>query len=471
MNERDQTSAEQQEQLRSIPRVDRLVGHAKLAQARRRLGTGALTRLARAALQQARRAVRAGAAAPQLDEAADLVLALVDEALRRRVAPVINASGVIVHTNLGRAPLPAAAVQSLAETAGGYASLELDRRTGRRGPRGGFAEMALAQLTGAEDALVVNNNAAAVLLALTALASGRRVLVSRGEQIEIGGGFRIPEVLARSGAEMIEVGTTNRTRLADYERVLAARQDVAVLLRVHPGNFRQSGFVERPRLGELAELAHRYGAWLVKDLGGGALVDLAPHGLAGEPEAGPCVAAGADLVCFSCDKVLGGPQGGALVGRAELVDRTRRDPLARAVRLGRLPLVALEATLASYLAGDDAEIPVLRALRMPVEAVRKRVDHWCGRLAERGVAARPHDVLAATGGGALADRPLDSVAAVIETSEPVELAERLREATPSVIARIHEDRVLLDGRTVLPGEDEALLAAVVGAVKALGKGT
>jgi L-seryl-tRNA(Ser) seleniumtransferase len=303
------------------------------------------------------------------------------------------------------------------------------------------------------------------LLALGALAVGRAVVVSRGEQIEIGGGFRIPEVLARSGARMIEVGTTNRTRLADYERALAAQGDAVAVLRVHPGNFKQSGFVERPTLEALAGVAHRRGVWLIEDLGGGALVDLAAAGLSGEPTVQSSVAAGADLVCFSCDKLLGGPQAGALCGKAELVERARRDPLARALRLGRLALVALEETLALYLSGDLDAIPTLRALRLPLDAVRQRVEGWCRQLAEHGVRARPLAVLAAAGGGALAEVPLASVAAVVETEDAEALGARLRAGAVAVLGRIHDGQLLLDGRTVLPDEDAALLEAVVAAVR------
>ncbi|MBW2524207.1 MAG: L-seryl-tRNA(Sec) selenium transferase, partial [Deltaproteobacteria bacterium] len=400
-------------ELRKLPKIDRLVAHEQLAAARQRLGGTVLTRMAREVVRELRGAVQSGASAPSMDDAARQVEVVADAALSRRLTRVINGSGVVVHTNLGRSPLSAQAVQSLADTVGRYVSLELDVPTGRRGPRGAFAEMALSQLTGAEDALVVNNNAAAVLLALTALAKGRGVVVSRGEQVEIGGGFRIPDVLLRSGARMIEVGTTNRTRLADYERVLQEQDDVAVVLRIHPGNFRQTGFVERPALEELAALAHRHGAWLVKDLGGGALQDLTPFGLPGEPVAERCVRAGADLVCFSCDKVLGGPQGGALVGRADPVDRARRDPLARALRLGRLPFAALEATLSAYLEGAVERVPVQRMLRTPLEEVRVRVEGWCRVLADRGIEAHVQEVAAAAGGGALADRPLPSAAAVV----------------------------------------------------------
>ncbi len=458
-------ASSRQDWFRRIPKVDAVVSHPELARVRARLGGPATTRLARELIGAIRRGVRRGEPPLGVDEAARRVAARAQELLGRRARAVINAAGVVVHTNLGRAPLSTDAVEALAASAGRYLSLEVDLAAGRRGPRGAFAETALAELSGSEDALVVNNNAAAVLLVLTAIAQGRGVVVSRGEQVEIGGGFRIPEVLARSGAQMIEVGTTNRTRLADYARALDEHADVAVFLRVHQANFRQIGFVERPPLDELARLAHDRGVTLVKDLGGGALWDVEAHGLAGEPTVSACVRAGADLVCFSCDKVLGGPQGGAVVGSAELVGRARRDPLARAVRLGRLPLVALEATLAAYLEGRPADVPVAAMVMAPQEQVRTRVEGWCQRLQANGVAARPVDVEAAFGGGALAEIPLSSTAALIETDDVDGLAARLRQGPLPVLCRISDDQVLLDGRTVLPDEDEPLLEAVVRAAK------
>lgn len=449
--------------LAQLPRVDRVVAHAVLDGARRRIGAAAVTRLARRAVDSARAAVKAGGACPSVDDVAHDVADAVRATLRTRARSVINATGVVLHTNLGRAPLGYSATEALAASAGRYTSIEIDLTTGRRGARGAFAESALAELSGAEAALVVNNNAAAVMLALAALAGGRGVLVSRGELIEIGGGFRVPDVLARSGARMIEVGTTNKTRIDDYASAFDQAGDVAVILRVHQGNFRQSGFVERPDLRALAELAHARGALLVKDLGGGALLDLAPLGLGGEPVVKDAVRAGADVVCFSTDKVLGGPQGGALVGRSDPVERARRDPLARALRLGRLPLVALEATLACYLEGDLDGVPALAALRRPIEQVRARAERWCLALAERGVACSVIDLEVEVGGGALADRALPSAGVAIETPDADALADRLRAGDPPVVGRIHEGRLLLDGRTVLPDEDEPLLDAVAAA--------
>jgi L-seryl-tRNA(Ser) seleniumtransferase len=459
---------ERKELLRKLPRVDRVAEHARLAEVRARLGSALVTELVRAALADARVEVLGGADVPDEGAVAERAGRKAEALFLRRARRVVNATGVVLHTNLGRAPLGERAVRALAEQAGGYSSIELDLETGRRGARGAFAERALAELAGAEDALVVNNNAAAVLLVLTALARGRGVVVSRGELVEIGGGFRVPDVLARSGARMLEVGTTNRTRIDDYRAALDAGEDVAVLLRVHQGNFRQVGFVERPPLAALAELARARGVLLVKDLGGGALVDLGEAGLAGEPTARACVGAGAHLVCFSTDKLAGGPQGGAVVGERGLVAAIRRDPLARALRLGRLPMVALEATLGCYLEGRCDEVPALAALRAPLEEIRARVTRWQEALASRGLAARVVDVEAAAGGGALAEVPVASVALAVEVTgiSADELARRLRAGEPPILARITGDVLLCDGRTVLAGEDEALIAGVAGAASA-----
>jgi L-seryl-tRNA(Ser) seleniumtransferase len=453
-----------QNPLAALPRVDRVAAHASLDAARRRLGAEATTRLVRRAVEEARARVKAGAACPSLDEVAARAAEMAQEALAARARPVINATGVVLHTNLGRAPLAAEAVAALAASAGRYTSIEIDMGTGRRGARAAFAEGGLAQLAGAEAALVVNNNAAAVLLALSALAMGKKVLVSRGELIEIGGGFRVPDVCARSGATLVEVGTTNRTRLGDYEAALAGG-DVAAVLRVHQGNFKQVGFVERPEARALAELAHARGALLIEDLGGGAMIDLAALGLTGEPTVRESVSAGADVVCFSTDKVLGGPQGGALVGRAEVVEKARRDPLARALRMGRLPLVALEATVAMYLEGRVGEVPAVAALRRPLAEVRARAERWAEALRGRGVEAEVVELEGAVGGGALAEAVVRSAGVAIGGEAEAEgIAARLRAGEPKVVGRIQDGRVVLDARTVLEGEDEGLMEAVVGAV-------
>jgi L-seryl-tRNA(Ser) seleniumtransferase len=356
---------------------------------------------------------------------------------------VLNATGVIVHTNLGRAPLAEAALDRLQEIARGYSNLEYDVAAGGRGSRQDHVAGILQRLTGAEAALVVNNNAAAVLLALAALAEGREVLVSRGELIEIGDGFRIPDVLERSGARLREVGTTNRTRAADYETAIGA--ETAVLLRVHQSNFRVVGFTEQASLRELADVARRHGLPLVDDLGSGALVDVGD-----EPTARASLTAGADLVCFSGDKLLGGPQAGIVVGRADLVEKLRRHPLQRALRADKLTLAALEGTLA--LAVDvPNEIPVLRMLREPVEAVRVRAT----QLAKL-VGGQVEETVARAGGGSLPLTELPSFACAVEER----LAASLRAGDPPVIAVVRDGRTLLDCRTLTDGEAEEVAEAV-----------
>jgi L-seryl-tRNA(Ser) seleniumtransferase len=444
-----------QDHLRGLPRTDRVLAHPKLEQARARLGVRATTSLVRAAIEAAREKAKQGEAVPSEDLIAERVSEAAERWVHRRTTRVINATGVVLHTNLGRAPLSEAATAALARTAGGYASLEVDLETGKRGGRAAFAEWALTTLTGAEAALVVNNNAAAVLLALAAFAIGRPVLVSRGELVEIGGGFRVPEVLERSGARLIEVGTTNRTRVEDYAHALAEHPDAAAILRVHPGNFRQIGFVERPTLPDLVKLGRAHGVAVIEDLGGGALVEMA--GLSGDPKVADSVAAGADLVAFSTDKILGGPQGGALVGSAGAVARARKDPLARALRLGRLPLVALEATLEAYLSNDLDSIPSLYSTRRSKEDLEARAAHW---VTELGSETRVIELAAVTGGGTYAGEQIPSVGLAIEGRDADGFLTLLRTGDPPVLARVEDGVVVCDARTVLAGEDAAFVAAL-----------
>ena len=389
----------------------------------------------RSTLSRAREEIRAGADPGDLVGRVELELEAARSARLRRT---INATGVIVHTNLGRAPLASIALERVSAVASGYSNLEYDLGEGGRGSRQDHVAPILRRLTGAEAALVVNNNAAAVLLALAALAEGREVLVSRGELIEIGDGFRIPDVLARSGARLREVGTTNRTRAADYERGIGP--ETALLLRVHQSNFRVVGFTEQPRLEELVRVGRAHGLPVVDDLGSGVLVELED-----EPSARDALAAGADLVCFSADKLLGGPQAGIVVGRGELVERLRRHPLQRAMRADKLTLAALEATLALYLDPERAaaEIPVLRMLAEPAEAVRARAN----RLAEL-VDGEVEETLGRVGGGALPLAELPSFACAVEE----ELAELLRHANPPVVAVVRDGRCLLDCRTIAEAE-------------------
>ncbi len=446
--------------LRRLPRTDRVLAHPLLGPVRDRLGARMTKELVRTALEAARADLQAGGEPPDEGAVAVRVVATATAQLAARSRRVINATGVVLHTNLGRAPLGDAALAAVAEP--GYRSLELDLASGLRGGRGAFAEAALVSLTGADAALVVNNNAAAVLLALGAIAAGRPVIVSRGELVEIGGGFRVPEVIERSGARLVEVGTTNRTRVADFAIALDAHPDAAALLRVHPGNFRQTGFVERPTLHELVALGRDRKVRVVEDLGGGALLPL--PGLTGDPLVRDSVAAGADLVTFSTDKILGGPQGGVLVGSSDAVSAARRDPLHRALRLGRLPLVALEATLSQYLTGDLDAVPAVAMVRRTREELEARARAWALGVEDTG--AEVVLLMSVAGGGTYAEEKLPSAGVALRTADPDALVSRLRRAPHPVLARIEDGAVVLDARTVLPGEDEWLLGSVRWAVGA-----
>jgi L-seryl-tRNA(Ser) seleniumtransferase len=427
--------------LRDLPSIDRLLADERLASEPHELALAA----ARGALERARAEIRAGREPAPLVEA---VLEELERARRPSLRRVLNATGVLVHTNLGRSPLADAALARVAEVGGAYSNLEYSLERGERGSRQDHLGPLLERLTGAEAALVVNNNAAAVLLALAALAEGREVVVSRGELIEIGDGFRIPEVLARSGARLVEVGTTNRTRASDYESAIGP--DTALLLRVHQSNFRVVGFSEQPRLSQLAAVAARAGIPLVDDLGSGALAAIGD-----EPTPAESLRAGADLVCFSGDKLLGGPQAGVVVGRAELVERLRRHPLQRALRADKLTLAALEGTLA--LALDPAtrsEVPVLRMLHEPVEQVRARAERLAGL-----VGGEVEETVARVGGGALPLAELPSYACAVEEG----LADPLRLGEPPVVAIVRDGRLLLDCRTLADAEVEEAAAAIMSA--------
>ena len=380
--------------------------------------------------------------------------AAVEARLRAGVAPrlrrVINATGVILHTNLGRAPLSQAAVDALS-VAAGYSNLELDLESGRRGERSSLVTDLLTTLFECEAALAVNNNAAGVLLALTALANRKEVVVSRGQLVEIGGAFRMPDVMRLSGARMVEVGTTNRTRASDYDDAISPR--TAALLRVHTSNFRVSGFTEAAPLDELAAIANRHGVLLLDDLGSGAT-----QALGDEPTVADSIAH-SDVVMFSGDKLLGGPQAGIVVGKAEPVRKMARHPLARAVRIDKLTLAALEATLRQRLMRKEAEIPVARMLRVPAADIRRRAALWLVKLGDRGVDAELVDDSSAVGGGSLPEHAMPTVLLALK-GPASKLADALRRGNPPVIARIAKDRCCLDARTVLRGEDEILIDAV-----------
>ena len=420
--------------LRDLPSVDELT---------RAVEDPLAVDAARTVLARAREQINAG------EDPGDLWARLHAElaaARAPRLRRVLNATGVIVHTNLGRAPLASAALAQVTDAARGYSNLEYELEAGTRGSRQTHLTELVQRLTGAESALVVNNNAAAVLLALAALAEGREVLVSRGELIEIGDGFRIPEVLARSGAHLREVGTTNRTRAADYEQ--AAGPETAVILRVHQSNFRVVGFTEQPRVDELSQVAQSHKLVLVDDLGSGALVEIGD-----EPTARASLAAGADLVCFSGDKLLGGPQAGIIAGRSALVERLRRHPLQRALRADKLTVAALEGTLRLALETPD-EIPVLRMLREPAESIRDRAE----RLAAL-VDGELEETIARAGGGSLPLAELPSYACAVEE----ELAAPLRAGEPPVVGIVRDGRLLLDCRTLTDAEVDEAAAAVAAA--------
>ena len=390
-----------------------------------------------------------------------IALARLGEQFRPSLEPVINASGVLIHTNLGRAPLAESAIERVAAVARGYSTLEYDLARGRRGRRDVHAEALLCRLTAAEAAVVVNNNAAATMLILTALAAGREVIVSRGELVEIGGGFRVPDVMAQSGAVLREVGTTNKTRSADYAAAIGER--TALILRVHPSNFRIEGFTERPELAELVALGKRFDVPVAEDLGSGHLAVDARHPLANaEPAVTGSVAAGVDICCFSGDKLLGGPQAGIIVGRGDLVERVRRHPLMRALRVDKMTYAALEATLAEYAAGRaPTTVPVQRMLTMTADEIRVRAQALAAQLqAVEGWRAKLVSGVSAVGGGSAPGVELSTWLVAIEKREltPDALEERLRGLTPPVIARIEHDQVLLDLRTVLPEQDEMLAA-------------
>jgi L-seryl-tRNA(Ser) seleniumtransferase len=419
-------------ELRDLPSVDELA---------RGLDDPLAVDAARRVIDVARKEIRAGADPGDL--AARLHTEL--EGLRRpSLRRVLNATGVLIHTNLGRAPLADEAIAQIVETARGYSNLELDLRDGTRGSRQAHVASLLRRLTGAETAIVVNNNAAALLLTLAALAEGREVVVSRGELIEIGDGFRIPDVLARSGARLVEVGTTNRTRAEDYERAIST--DTALLLRVHQSNFRIVGFTELPRIAELAAVAHAHNLPLVDDLGSGVL-DYVP----GEQTARESLTTGSDLVCFSGDKLLGGPQAGIVVGRADLVEALRRHPLHRALRIDKLSLAALEGTLRLYLEKVPERIPVLHALHEQADARRARAERLAGL-----VGCDVEETVGRAGGGALPLAEFKSWACAVEES----LAEPLRVGDPPVLGIVRDAKLLLDVLALRDEEIDEVAAAV-----------
>ncbi|MGQ0733528.1 MAG: L-seryl-tRNA(Sec) selenium transferase [Acidobacteriota bacterium] len=453
---------------RAIPSIDQLRQRPGIAACERAYGTAATIAALRDATAELRVTIAADAAAGPLDQqaAAERIEAQASHVLARQVRGslrrVINATGVVIHTNLGRAPLAESARQRLDALARGYTNLEYDLASGARGSRTAHAEALLTRITGAESAVVVNNNAAAALLVLAALAAGREVVVSRGELVEIGGGFRVPDVMAQSGAVLREVGTTNRTRVSDYRAAVGPR--TALWLRVHPSNFRIEGFTERPELADLVGAAHDAGVPLVEDLGSGALLES----LASEPTVQASVRAGVDVICFSGDKLLGGPQAGIVIGRRDLIASLQKHPLMRALRVDKLTLSALEGTLVEYHAGRAVEtVPVLRMIHMTAESLTVRARALAATLSAAGVPATLVTGASAVGGGSA---PGIDLATVLVSVQPDDLSAgaleaRLRVQDPPILARIEGDRVVIDVRTVLEEEDQQLAAAVVAAAR------
>ena len=451
---------------RLIPSIDELRQRPAVRALESRFGGQAVVDALRESAAVVRDAMAQGDASAQYDDVAagieSSAAARLDEQFHTALQPVINATGVILHTNLGRAPLPDHAIARIVAVARGYSTLEYDIERGGRGRRDVHAESLLCRLTGAEAAVVVNNNAAATMIVLAAIAAGREVIVSRGELVEIGGGFRVPDVMAQSGAMLREVGTTNKTRAADYAAAVGER--TALILRVHPSNFTIEGFTARPTLREIVDVGRRLQIPVAEDLGSGYLCRAgrtsSATGLA-EPAVEDSVAAGVDVCCFSGDKLLGGPQAGIIVGRAPIVDRIRRHPLMRALRVDKMTYAALEGTLVEYLAGRAATaIPIRRMVTMPLEQIRARADHLASALgALPGWRTAVVTGASAIGGGSAPEVDLPTALVALErTGLGVSALEgRLRGLTPPVIARIERDRVLLDLRTVFPDQDEQLL--------------
>lgn len=457
--------------LRQIPKVDEVLREEAVASRARGVPRGLVIRAIRDVLEGTRAAIREGRIREVDKEGiVQRVLRRIEELGTPSLRRVINATGVVLHTNLGRAPLSRRALERVLEVGRYYSNLEYDLRAGRRGHRHSHVEDLLCEVTGAEAATVVNNNAGAVLLALNTLAEGKEVIVSRGELVEIGGSFRVPEVMAKSGAILREVGTTNRTHLFDYERAIG--DNTAMLLKVHTSNYKIVGFTADVPLRDLVDLGRKYGLLVMEDLGSGLLLDLSPWGLRGEPTVAEAIRAGADLVTFSGDKLLGGPQAGIILGRRDLIEAIRKNPLSRALRVDKFTLSALEGTLWAYRDPEVAsrEIPALRMITMPQEEVRRRARRLRGLILKEAPALEVKVLRDSSriGGGSfpLAEIPTWVVGLRAPGLEAQDLEARLRAADPPVVARISEDWVVLDPRTVFDEELPLLAKAVAQAVRA-----
>jgi len=452
------------EQLRLLPSIDELLQSTTGQQLIRDYSRALTLRAVRASLTHARAAIRQGALCPSYDELLAGTARMLELENRPNLRPVINATGVIINTNLGRSPLSQSALAAIQAAAGGYSNLEYDLQAGERGSRHTHVAALLCELTGAEAALVTNNNAAAVLLALSALSNGREVIISRGQLVEIGGGFRIPDVMRQSGCQLIEVGATNRSRLSDYEAALSER--TAMLLTVHPSNFRLIGFVETVSTNALADLAHRHGLLVMDDLGSGCLLNSERYGLGHEPMPQESIAAGADVVCFSGDKLLGGPQAGIIAGKADVIKAIAKHPLMRAVRIDKMTLAALEATLRHYQREEaETHIPIWQMISATPASLATRAAKWASQLQKQGIRAHTQRGESTVGGGSLPGETLPTTLLALDAehvSLPLdELAQRLRTRKIPIITRIQRDMLLLDPRTVLKEQDKEVVMALV----------
>jgi L-seryl-tRNA(Ser) seleniumtransferase len=449
---------------RGLPSVDLVLAQEPIRELVQEYSHDAVVRLIRQQIAERRATLSGDGGAPTMDAVVEAVTHMAQMSWHAWPRPVINATGVVLHTNLGRAPLSADAVAAMTVAARGYSDLELELESGERGSRQAYVASLLCQITGAEAALVVNNNASAVALGLAAIAQSKEVVVSRGEAVEIGGGFRIPDVLLQSGARLVEVGTTNRTYVSDYETAIS--EDAGALLKVHASNFRVVGFTHVPAISDLVVLGAKRGIPVLNDLGSGCLLETTEFGLAHEPTVQEGVAAGCDLLFFSGDKLLGGPQAGIVVGKKELVNRLERHPLARAVRIDKLGLAALTATLLHYLKDEaTSTIPIWMMIASSGDELKRRAARWKRAIGSDASLVQGESAI---GGGSLPGETLPTWLVALSAANTIggaeALAARLRRSDPPVMARIQDDLVVLDPRTVLPEEERALVRVTKGAV-------
>ena len=438
--------------LKEIPSIDSLLKEKKALELIDQYGRELTLKATRIYLNQIRESIKKGGNVPENKKILDSVEAVLKDWVKPSLIPVINATGIIIHTNLGRAPLSKETMEAMSSVSTGYSNLEYDLVPGKRGKRSNHAESILQKLTGAESALVVNNNAAAMLLVLTSLAKGKKVVIAHSQLVEIGGGFRVPDVMRQSGAKLNAIGTTNRVHISDYEKAL--EENSSLVLVAHHSNFKIIGFTTEPPLSEITESAHKMDIPLVYDLGSGSLMDTEKFGLPHEPTVQEAVADGADIICFSGDKLLGGPQAGIIIGKKEYLEKIKKHPLARAVRADKLCLSGLSQTLIHYLKGEALEkIPVWVMISRNISGIKKSAENWKKEIGT-GAVIRSRSMV---GGGSLPEESLDTWVLAISVDQPNQFLEKLRQCSIPVIARIEEDKVLLDPRTVLPEQEMDLV--------------